>query len=48
MSPILKPSKHAAVLVQERVSELLHDPAIAESEKVALQEFHEELDAYLS
>jgi hypothetical protein len=47
MAPQLKPSKPAALLLQERVRELLSQPGLPDPERVELSELDKELDAYL-
>jgi hypothetical protein len=46
MGPSLKPSKHGAVLIEEAVRAKLSGP-VSEPERVELQQFADELDAYL-
>lgn len=43
----LKPGKHAAVLVQERIEEALHSGKLSPPEKEELREFDDDLERYL-
>jgi triphosphoribosyl-dephospho-CoA synthetase len=43
----LKPSPRTAVLVKERVQEVLHSESLSESEKEAMREFDRDLERYL-
>lgn len=43
----LKPEPRAAVLVKERVQEVLHSGSLSEPEKEAMREFDRDLDRYL-
>jgi triphosphoribosyl-dephospho-CoA synthetase len=42
-----KPDKHTAVLVQERVQEVLHTNALSSDERDALAAFNQDIDQYL-
>lgn len=44
---VLKPEPHTAVLVQERVREVLAQGSLSEPEHVAMEEFERELEHYL-
>jgi len=43
----LKPDRHTAVLVQERVREALHGGKLSSHEQAALREFDRDLEYYL-
>jgi triphosphoribosyl-dephospho-CoA synthetase len=43
----LKPGARTAVLVQERVQEILHSGSLSEPEEQAMKEFDRDLDQYL-
>jgi len=43
----LKPDPHAAVLVQERVQEVLHSGKLSEHDRQAMREFDRDLERYL-
>jgi len=43
----LKPDPHTAVLVKERVQEVLHGGNLATHEQIALEEFDRDLEHYL-
>ena len=43
----LKPEPHTAVLVQERVQEVLHSGGLSTPDQLALQEFDRDLERYL-
>lgn len=44
---VLKPDQQAAVLVKERVQEVLRGRALSEPERASLQEFDRDLERYL-
>lgn len=43
----LKPEPHTAVLVQERIQEVLHSRKLSEHDRQAMQEFDRDLERYL-
>jgi triphosphoribosyl-dephospho-CoA synthetase len=43
----LKPGPHTAVLVKERVQEILHSGSLSEPEVEAMREFDRDLERYL-
>ena len=44
---MLKPEPQAAVLVKERVQEVLHSGKLSEPEKEAMRDFDRDLERYL-